>query len=86
MGATWLAQDVEIARLRALVDLKDIQLMKLTERCVLQSAELERTLAELGRVARELAKLRGPLPPVEYAARDSTVYYAGKYDTGEGAR
>ncbi len=76
MGAVWIHQDAELARLRALVDLKDIQLKKVTEDKVRAQAELERaqaelerTLSELGRTARELAKLRGPLPPVEYAAR-----------------
>ncbi len=79
MGATWLALESENAILKAKLMHKDIVIRQKDERIVCLSAELNRTLSELGRVARELAKLRGPLPPVEYAARrepygDDPVY------------
>ncbi len=75
MGATWLALESENAILKAKLMHKDIVIRQKDERIVCLSAELERTLSELGRVARELAKLRGPLPPTI----DSTAYYPGKY-------
>lgn len=59
MGATWLALEAENAILKAKLMHKNIVLRQKDERITCLSAELNRTLAELGRVSRELRALRG---------------------------